>query len=148
MSEARTYHSTALLLPDGNVLVAGGGQGGGPSIPSHTTADLYSPSYMFRGPRPRLGVTPAILHYGKPFNVTSDDAASVRSVSLLRLGSVTHAFNENQRFNRLQFSLASPGLLTIHGPESRNICPPGHYMLFLLNSNNVPSVARIVRVGD
>lgn len=153
MSEARTYHSIALLLPDGRVLVAGGGQGGGhptgqPPLPSHTTADLYSPPYLFRGPRPRVAAVPATLHYGKPFEVTSDDATSVRAVNIIRLGAVTHAFNENQRFNTLQFKLASPRSLTVSGPESRNTCLPGHYMLFLLNSNSVPSVARIVQVRD
>lgn len=147
MNGARTYHSTALLLPDGRVLVAGGGQGGGPSIPSHTTADLYSPPYLFQGVRPRVTGVPASLHHGQPFTVTSDDAVSIRAVTLVRLGSVTHAFDENQRFNRLPFELASPGSLTVHAPTSSNLCPPGHYMLFLLNAHGVPSVARIVHVG-
>jgi hypothetical protein len=147
MSEARTYHSTALLLPDGRVLVAGGGQGGDPPIPSHTTADLYSPPYLFRGPRPSVTTVPTTLHYGGSFTVTSKDAASIRRVSLVRLGAVTHAFDENQRFNWLQFSHASGQSLFVSVPANSYICPPGHYMLFLLNSKNVPSVGRIVHVG-
>jgi hypothetical protein len=33
-------------------------------------------------------------------------------------------------------------------PADRNLVPPGHYMLFILSSDDVPSVARILQVGD
>jgi hypothetical protein len=61
-------------------------------------------------------------------------------------GSVTHANNMDQRINRLGFAQASGGL-NITAPSDANLSPPGYYMLFLLNSSGVPSVAKIVRIG-
>jgi hypothetical protein len=63
----------------------------------------------------------------------------------VRLGSTTHAFNMNQRFNRLSFVLTTGGL-NVRVPTSRNLAPPGHYLLFILNGNGVPSTARIIRI--
>jgi hypothetical protein len=51
----------------------------------------------------------------------------------------------NQRFNRLTFTQAAGGL-SVKVPASRNLVPPGHYMVFILNGNGVPSTARIVQV--
>src|SRR5262249_52705613 len=113
--EARTYHSNALLMPDGRVLVNGGGQGGGgvqpngnPGVPDHPNADLFSPPYLFRGPRPQLSSAPQAIRYGTPFPLSSSGALSIIGVTLLRLGATTHAFNENQRFARLAFTHSSP----------------------------------------
>jgi hypothetical protein len=66
-------------------------------------------------------------------------------VTLIRLGSVTHAFDSNQRFNELTF-VRTTGGLTVTTPASRNLAPPGHYMMFILNGNGVPSKARIIRI--
>jgi hypothetical protein len=148
MSEARTYHSNALLLPDGRVLVNGGGQGGGPAVPDHPNADLFSPPYLSSGTRPTVTSAPATLHYGKAFSVASSNAASLGSVTLLRLGAVTHAFNENQRFNRLSFVHASSTSLTVTAPANANLAPPGHFLLFVLDTNGVPSVGRIVHLTN
>ena len=63
----------------------------------------------------------------------------------VRLGSVTHSFNSNQRINFLEFS-GSGTTLRVKAPPSPNVCPPGHYMLFVLDKNKVPSVSRIVRI--
>jgi len=64
-------------------------------------------------------------------------------VTMVRLGSVTHAFNQNQRFTELIFR-AKPGGLEVQFPGGANLTPSGHYMLFLVNSNGVPSVASIL----
>jgi hypothetical protein len=66
-------------------------------------------------------------------------------VSFIALGSTTHAFDMNQRFMWLTFSRNSSGL-TIKAPTNRNTAPPGYYMLFILNSNGVPSKARILQL--
>jgi Domain of unknown function (DUF1929) len=58
---------------------------------------------------------------------------------------VTHAFNQNQRFAQLTFSIATGGL-NIVAPSSRTRVPPGHYLLFIVNRGGVPSVARIVQL--
>src|SRR4030095_10217917 len=94
MTEPRLYHSTALLLPDARVLVSGGGRFG----PDYPSAEIYSPPYLFRGPRPTIGSAPSVIQHTNHFSVQTPDAASIATVSLLRTGSVTHAFDENARF--------------------------------------------------
>jgi hypothetical protein len=144
MQTARVYHSTALLLPDGRVLVGGSGEYGTGSIDQRNT-EIYSPPYLFKGTRPTVTSSPSVLQYGAQFAVQTPDAANISSVALLRLGSVTHAFNENQRYVPLTFTPAV-GSLNVQAPENGNIAPPGYYMLFLVNSNGVPSVAKFVQM--
>ena len=140
MSEPRLYHSTALLLPDARVLVSGGGRYG-PDFPS---AEIYSPPYLFKGARPTITSAPAAIQYNSHFTVGTPNGAGIAQVTLLRLGSVTHAFNENQRYVELSFALIGGGL-DVTAPTSLNIVPPGHYMLFLVDTNGIPSVSSIVR---
>jgi hypothetical protein len=149
----RLYHSTALLLPDGRVLSAGGGQ---PPPANGTGSDnrnveIYSPPYLFTGARPTILTSPASLTYDSAVQVTTD-AADIRKVSLVRLGSVTHTFNMSQRIKFLNFTaLANPlggSILKVDTPLStqKTLAPPGHYMLFIINSNGAPSVAKIVQL--
>ena len=70
---------------------------------------------------------------------------NVRTVTWIRLASVTHSFDENQRINFLQFQVGT-GKLTVTPPSSPNFCPPGHYMLFLVSNAGVPSLAKIMRI--
>jgi WD40 repeat protein len=141
ISVYRGYHSTALLLPDGRVMSAGGEQTG-------ASAEIYSPPYLFNGSRPTItSVSSSTVKVGQTLNVSTPDAADIGQVTLIRLGSVTHAFDENQRLNHLQFTPISGGL-QITAPANSNLAPPGHYMLFLVNSNGVPSVAKIIQVTN
>jgi hypothetical protein len=142
----RGYHSIALLLPDARVLIAGGGHPDPPGGAAQENAEIYSPPYLFKGPRPTITTAPSQLVYGQPVSVQTPDAQSITGVTLIRLGSVTHAFNQNQRIVRLPFT-AAPGSLSVTVPSNTNVAPPGHYMLFLLNNNGVPSVARIVQLN-
>ncbi|MBA3281071.1 MAG: PKD domain-containing protein, partial [Acidimicrobiia bacterium] len=143
-SIGRTYHATSVLMPDGRVLHSGSGD---PGSPEQRNAELFSPPYLFKGPRPTITSAPSKVGYGTTFKVGTPDAATIAEVSLIRLGSVTHAFDMNQRFQRLSFDRES-GALTITMPSSRNRTPPGHYMLFILNGDGVPSEAPTVNVGD
>jgi hypothetical protein len=136
----RGYHSVAQLMPEGPVFSAGG-------EPNVTTAELYNPPYMYKGPRPYISSAPASVSYSQQFTVQTADAASIAKVNWIRLSSVTHAFNENQRINRLAFSQATGSSLTVTAPSNSNLAPPGDYMLFILNGNGVPSAAQIVRLA-
>jgi galactose oxidase-like protein/Calx-beta domain-containing protein/glyoxal oxidase-like protein/Kelch motif protein len=151
----RLYHSTALLLPDGRVLSAGGGQPGSDGedtggVPlsefGHTDFEVFSPPYLFKGPRPVVTSAPATATYGQSLFIQTPDAAAVAKVTLIRLPSVTHAFDQNQRLTTLSSAPAAGGL-NVSIPVSPNVVPPGHYMLFLVSGNGVPSMARILQVG-
>lgn len=142
----RIYHSTALLLPDGRVLSAGGGH---PSDAAHgdtdhMDAELFSPPYLQRGPRPLILAAPTTLQYGAGFHVAAELMQGAAQLTLLRLGSVTHAFDENQRFVRLESAAAGDGL-DAQAPADPGAAPPGHYMLFVL-VDGVPSEAQIVKL--
>jgi hypothetical protein len=138
----RLYHSGSLLLPDGRVLIAGGGNDG-PAV-NYTRGELYSPPYLFKGPRPTITSVPAETQYGSTFVVDTPDAAAITAVSLMRPGAVTHSFDEDQRFLNLSFTRET-GRLLVTAPANGNLAPPGYYMLFLV-AGEVPSTARFVRL--
>jgi hypothetical protein len=139
--ELRTYHSTALLLPDGRVLSAGDDGYGGSS---NDTAEIYEPPYLFKGPRPSISSAPDSVGYGDTFTVaTSND---VTKAVLMAPASVTHANDMSQRNVPLEVSVESPGTLTVHAPAAPELAPPSFYMLFVLNDQGVPSVAKFIRL--
>jgi hypothetical protein len=138
----RGNHSTATLLPDARVVVAGGDL----ANPSGNNREIYSPPYLFKGPRPTITSAPGTVGYGQTIFVETPDAATITNVNWLALGATTHAFNQGQRINRLTFS-QSPGGLDVTAPANGNLCPPGYYMLFILTGDGVPSVARIIKIG-
>ena len=138
----RVYHSTSLLLPDGRVLHSGSGES---LAPDQRNYEIFSPPYLFKGARPVINSAPAAVGYAETFSVGTAEAASISKVSWVRLGSVTHAFDQNQRFLDLAFARTQGGLL-VTAPASANLAPPGHYMMFILDDSGIPSVARIVQV--
>lgn len=146
----RCYHGTAVLLPDATVLSAGGGEfvvGSEPndSQDSHRTAQIFHPPYLFRGPRPQIGAAPDAISYGERFAVEVR-GPHVAKVTWIGLPSVTHAADHSQRINVLHFRRSTGGV-TVTAPERPEVCPPGHYMLFVLSAAGVPSVAHIMRIA-
>ena len=149
---ARLYHNVALLMPDATVVIAGGNPAQGVY---EDRIERYEPAYLFNADgtpakRPAIGTgLPATITYGTTFLVPTPDAANISSAILIKPGSVTHSFDMDQRFVGLSFSVAqtgSAGSLIVTGPPNSNIAPPGYYMLFLVNSSGVPSVASFVQV--
>ncbi|MDZ4107742.1 MAG: Ig-like domain-containing protein [Nitrosomonas sp.] len=134
----RVYHSTALLLPDGRVFSTGGN--------GHPDVEIYSPPYLFKGARPIITSAPTDAAYGDSFFISTPDAATVSKVTVLRISSVTHGFDMSQVINELSFSQTTEGL-NVLAPPSPNVAPPGYYMIFILNENGVPSVAKFVKIG-
>jgi len=155
---ARIYHLTAALLPDGRVLSAGstgqspdGYSGCATSQPGELNAELYSPPYLFDqngapAIRPAISSAPSSVVYGQTFLVQTPDSPNITRVTWVRLSSVTHSFNQNQRINQLTFGQTSGGL-NVTAPVNPTLSPPGDYMLFLLNSAGVPSVAKVIRIS-
>lgn len=141
---ARLYHSTALLLPDGRIMIGGGGA---PGPRNYTDVEYYSPSYLYDGEqlaqRPVISKAPAKIGYDGSFGV--DVSGTVSRVTLVRNGSVTHGFNNDQNFQDLEFS-QSGGSLSITAPQDGTYAPPGSYMLFVFDADGTPSVAKIVDI--
>ncbi len=148
----RCYHSTAILLPDATVLSAGGGEyrpdGNAPNDPkdSHLNAQIFSPPYLFKGPRPVISSAPASVRYNQaPFTVTTPQPGDIAKISIVGLSSVTHSWNSGQRLAFLT-STVDNGQLKVTAPTDPNDTPPGFYMLFLLNSQGVPSIATFLKI--
>lgn len=140
----RGYHSTALLLPDARVLSAGGNDNN-----LYKNGEIFSPPYLFKGARPTITNIPSNLPWGSLIQITTPDASNIAQVSLISLGSVTHAFNMNQTYNSLSFSVNSGGTgLNVVTPSSGIVAPPGPYMVFILNTSGVPSTGAMVTVGS
>lgn len=138
----RAYHSTALLLPDGRIMSAGDNEDGG----GLQQIDFYRPPYLFKGRRPVISSAPRRVTYGNRFAIRTSGPTSTRAV-LLAPGATTHANEMNARHVRLAVTRTATGLSAV-APPNAAVAPPGHYMLFVLNADGVPSVASWVRVGS
>jgi hypothetical protein len=147
MSVPRGYHSVALLLPDGRVLVTGGGRFGNPAgnYQDKFNAQIYSPPYLFKGTRPAITSVATSVSYGSTFSVATPDAAQIASVVFMRMGAVTHGFNQSQSYVPLAFT-SMGGFLNVQAPPGGADAVPGYYLLFIVDTNGVPSVASIVRL--
>ncbi len=145
----RLYHSVAMLLPDGRVLLGGGGA---PGPQNNLNAEIYTPPYLYKqdrtatlATRPVITSAPQTAAWGARINV-GVDVAGVSRVTLVKTGSATHTVDFDQRFLPLTHT-ASGTQLSVTMPANANLAPPGYYMLFVFNSAGVPSVAKIIKLG-
>ena len=65
---------------------------------------------------------------------------------LMVLGSMTHAFDQNQRYVALDFEALGTDTLLVTPPANYFVAPPGDYILFLVNDSGVPSEGIHVRL--
>ncbi|GAB3280999.1 hypothetical protein GCM10027589_08050 [Actinocorallia lasiicapitis] len=139
---ARSYHNTAVLLPDGRVLA----QGSNPGDNSfETRISIFSPPYLFKGARPKIGKLRKQWAYGsrQTFAVSQE----ITHASLIRPVAVTHSSDPNQRSVALPIVGRKGGTYAVKLTANPNIAPPGWYMLFATNARGVPSIAQWVHVG-
>jgi hypothetical protein len=143
------YHSTALLLPDGRVM--SGGKDGQFQRPPYKyfehRLELFSPPYLFAGPRPQISSAPTGGGYGQAVTIGCPAPADIARVALIRAGAVTHNFHMDQRYVGLEIAGTAANELTVKLPPNGHVAPPGAYMLFLLDAAGIPSMASIVTVG-
>jgi hypothetical protein len=144
----RTYHSTAVLLPDGRVWSAGDDY----HNPAPGTADdgeIYSPPYLFKGKRPGISRTAKRLDWGDAFGIKAKrgELPTIRNAVLVAPSATTHSTDMGQRVVplRVKRRFGERGLDVV-SPPSANVAPPGPYMLFGLSGRGVPTVAKWVRM--
>ncbi|CAL5224105.1 g6736 [Coccomyxa viridis] len=160
-SNPRLYHSTAILLPSGEVLVSGS------EVTQDFTAEIYRPSYLSSPHQPFINMptAPQSLAYGSTLQLSWGRTSTLPSEDvdhgvLIKSGAITHSTHFDQRMVILVTTSASPvtsqsvgglnsrsGTIVVQMPPSNLIAPPGQYMLFLLGKDNTPSPAIYVSLG-
>lgn len=149
----RNYHSVAILLADGRVWLGGSSKRADSGNPNDANIaekriEIYSPAYVGQ-PRPAIASAPDYLNYGVAFEIETPEAASIQRVALIRCGSVTHAFDSDQRYVGLNFErIVNTNRLRVTAPPHGNIAPPGQYMLWIVDNAGRPCAqARILRLA-
>ncbi|WP_280881058.1 galactose oxidase-like domain-containing protein [Streptomyces pseudovenezuelae] len=139
--EARGYHSSSFLLPDGRVMSTGDNPGNGTW--NHNVS-IYTPPYLLKGTRPTItSVIDTEWNYGDTQRITVD--RPVAKAELIRPAAVTHSSDPNQRFVDLPLSVDGNNV-DLNVTSNPNVAPPGWYMLFAVDANGVPSVAKWVHL--
>jgi hypothetical protein len=111
--------------------------------------EVFSPPYLFRGPRPAISGVQRGVAWGSSFTITTPDAADVTQVVLSRLPTVQHTIDPDQRTLQLAFTATGETVSAV-APPTGVVAPPGYYYLFIIKDSPngpIPSVARIVRLG-
>ena len=142
-SVQRGYHGVALLLPDGRVWTAGNST---PNNPSAFELQLkFSVLVIIFRLGPLYLGQPTVGDYGGTITIPTPDAATINSVSLVRLGAATHHYDPNARLIWLQLVSSTSNSVTVSAPLNSKLAPPGYYMIHVLKGG-VPSIAKIIKI--
>ena len=151
LQKPRLYHGTAILLPDGRVLAAG-------STGHNFTRAIFNPRQHFEqeietieppyvdGTRPQITNNPSSMKYDTPYTITSD-SSNISKISLIRMSSVTHNNNMDQRCLFLNILENSGTNIKIQSTKDGSWAPPGYYLLFVVDDQGIPSVGESIKVG-
>jgi hypothetical protein len=143
---ARLYHSEAILLDDGRVLVSGSNPQD-ERFPEEYRVEVFVPPYLMGNPtRPSISLNSDSSDwvYGATYAFTTD--STIAKVSVLGVGGSTHGNSMGQRTIFPAFSCGG-NICTVTAPPQAHVCPPGWYQLFAINAAGVPSMAKWVRIG-
>ncbi|WP_166784808.1 galactose oxidase-like domain-containing protein [Cryobacterium sp. TMT2-14] len=149
MTAPRTYHSVGPLLPDARVFVGGGGLCG-TCTTNHPDGQIFTPPYLFNAdgtarPRPSITTAPTAAVRGSTIQVTT--SGPTPAFSLIRMSTVTHSINTDQRRIPLTPTGVTGNTASLTIPSDPGVVVPGHYLLFAMDVNGVPSVAQTIRIG-
>ena len=142
----RNYHASSLLLPDGTILTAGG---------DVWNAEIFYPPYLFTkdwndktvlAKRPQILDVDSSFKRGEKKNIHISEE-NISKVTLISTGSTTHAQGSESKYRSLNFSKLDNNLIQIEIPKNPNEIQNGTYLLFVINSNGVPSYGKIVFVN-
>lgn len=161
-AHARNYHSSALLLPNGKVWVAGGNTNASAGNPDDDLTfggvtkkrgikriELFEPDYVGVANRIQITNWPRMVTYTQEFDVTLDrPATNVDRVAFIRNGSVTHNTNNDQRYVGLEIVSRAGNTIRARCPRNGSYAPPGYYMLWVVDTAGNPcQLAQFVRVA-
>jgi len=145
----RTYHSVAVLLPDGRVFSGGGGLCG-TCATNHPSGQIFTPPYLLNPDgtaraRPGIVSAPATAALGSAITVATTSATP--TFALVRTTAVTHTVNSDQRRIPLTPAAANGTSYTLDIPADAGVALPGNYLLFALDAQGTPSIAKIVKIN-
>ncbi|MFJ4972887.1 discoidin domain-containing protein [Streptomyces sp. NPDC088755] len=151
MAVPRNYHSVANLLPDGRIFSGGGGLCGDECGTNHPDGAVFTPPYLLDAdgstkPRPVItGGVPPTATFGASLTVSTDKP--VKSFVLMRASAATHSTDNDQRRVPLESTPAGTGTYQVSVPADPGVVLPGTYMLFALDGDGVPGVAKFVTIS-
>lgn len=158
----RDEHGIVHLFPDGRVFMGGQNRNGisvagDPFAPAGdpdlgiNCAQFYSPPYLFdantnAAVRPVITSYPGRIDYGTDYDVGVDDGSKIKSVCIIRTGSMSHTLHTDLRYIKCPFTV-NGNTLHVTAPKYEGIALGGYYMLFVVNENGVPAIGKKVQVG-